>query len=447
MSSPLSSTTEGTLSPPPSPPAASTKEKIQHNLEIIEKLGLTYSQEASNSLRELSEQISSISFLGHNYQLIAEAFSVLKISLGSLLKTESPLTPQQYEELVSTCRDLSESSSSSEPPSKKTRLEEVLTTPTESFLQQPAEEIDAITFLLDTALEQKEGTFLSPVQCPLDLNSEESQHLCHICSLTKYLLKSKRQVLTTQLGVLLEHTSKETLRKAINKLSFKEKCSFDKSFFSCLEIAEIMAECNLGKEICIPGVGNPVPQLGVYKAVEAVIQAGPENCVTKSIIETWKNSPPLSISSLEEQEGLLVFRGGFSCLVTPESLYSIFSGLEQRIYIRTREGPRKPISEEQCKLLAKATFYTLYALLQSPRIQTQTTQQTESTAFSWKLVQHVFSLILAINPDKKLAILPTKASAGVMSDLGFSEEEAPPLLLAFRRFILANNLPVQLSTT
>ncbi|WP_213357896.1 hypothetical protein [Chlamydiifrater phoenicopteri] len=459
MSSPTSSQFQPPYSSQLPLPPSSVETKIKQNLSEIQKLLNQPPFDSSETERTLSDQFSSILSLGYSHHSIARSLTIHNISIKTLLQNKLSLTSPQYNDILSACKDFSEASCSYETPEKKPRLETESSSPplektslTERSCllpfptlkpASPQQKINkgksSLAFLLDTII-KNDAKGSRQIQCPNKGDKEHSGgHICATCSLTVKMLYHGKRSLTKQILEFLKHTNKETLIASIEQLSFEEKGTFDKKYLSSLEVTQLINKCGIGDSVCLPNTKNPASQLSIYESVKNIVDAGTNDATTLCILGVWKNSSSLNLSSLEEREGLVVLRGQQFCLVSPESLSYIFMHLEQYTYHNGVRGQRHAISKEQALFLAKSTFYTMHAILLSPKVKSHSESLQVRTALSWKLVQHIFSLILAISSGRKLAVLPCKIPTPP-EDLGFSDQRAVHLLAAFQSFVERNRL-------
>ncbi|WP_213357897.1 hypothetical protein [Chlamydiifrater phoenicopteri] len=510
----ISSSSEAGSPPPalsPQPSSSFIENRVQANLLVIQELAEAQLLQISERGAALFSQIFSISERGHDDEVIAKALSVSQVSLRTLLEQDLVLTEEQYRLVISTCRDLEESSGSSSTvllkqrkraaesesnlqeqlsltPSRETTTSSkeesllmklltetsTLSSPTlkhssydqeevaqQKQIEQPLKkqkispkdlykdvqppssqtsqenDLKIITFLLDTILEKLPHPYSSSIVCPNRSSKEITLHSCPLCSWTKQFFGKRKSALTKQLEIFLECTSKEVLAEALVKLNLKEKQVFINKRLTSIHAAYLIAACGIGSKICLPNVANPASQAGLYQCLEKVVSLGIQHPLSQTIKELWETSSGLYLpSKREENATVAVLRGGTLCEVSPATLQTIFSGLKNRPIYQRKEGQRY-ISDSQIKFLARLTFLTLRALLESPLGEPFTEQSGPNRVIPWNVVQHVYSLILVSSPKRRVAILPSRASLGASEDIGLDIEEAKIFFEAMKRFSLS----------
>ncbi|WP_213357894.1 hypothetical protein [Chlamydiifrater phoenicopteri] len=425
-------------------PQPSLEEQTRSNLQVIHLLtSSSFLQRASE--RILCSQILSLSSQGYNRRLLAQALTISKISLKILMQSHTFLTREQYQSVLSTCKDLSESSgSSSGSTSVKRKAEEELekqsftasperddTLSALSQMQNSVSEKDFLPLLLNTIWERKQNP-ASPVPCPNN-TSKKSKHRCNLCIQVKLFLVAKQYTLTQQIEKLLEYTTKEKLSEVLMLPMFKG--CVENRFLSSIQMILIVAECGIGASTGLPNQTNPVSQLGIYLSIDEVSSSGLNNPLTQIIKSLWE-TPVISFEESVEADSLLVSRGNVPCLLLKESLASTFANLEIRIFKGKYQvrGPREKISPWLAKFLSQATFLTLYNLIHSPLGDPFVLRDSrEQKIIPWSAVVHTYSLLLSIQTRWKISVLPNKISEGA-GELGFSYEKASFLFSFFHRF-------------
>ncbi|WP_213357887.1 hypothetical protein [Chlamydiifrater phoenicopteri] len=478
------------------PQEVSLEERITSNFKAIRDVILQRTPQTI-SAQYLYNQLFAIRRQGFGLRTISEALSISNISLRILVQTDQTLSAPQYTEILSSCRDLLESSgscssfqtltpslSAQEPdeshlPLKKRKhiLQEFIKPHTEEIqtpelsevaLVEPLsplvidiketdlleeqtktyeQSLSPLTFLLETIAREHPISSKPPsrslIQCP-EMDPSEDKHECATCSLTRKIFPALSYLVRKQLSILLDSTTRESLAEALLNLPFIgeiEKLPF-RHHFSHLEIAHIIAKCNIGNEICLPGRKNPAGQIPFYNSLIKVISSGLSHPLTQTILETWRTAPSIAHAFYEEESsGILILKDNEPQLVYTGTLEPMFSNVEQR-YFHQGRSKRYQLSMSQGyrTFLSSVILFTLYALKHSPQGAPHLLPTDKGPAFSWAIVEHLFNLVLCANPSWKVAVVATRASIGPAEELSFSDDETAILSQALLRFTNLNNL-------
>ncbi|WP_213318540.1 hypothetical protein [Chlamydiifrater volucris] len=323
-------------------------------------------------------------------------------------------------------------------------------TPISSPLHEPSasiskeEALTALSFLLDF-ISLNKGRRVSSVDCP---SSSEVGHTCSLCVLTKQILRRKAPLLIKQLERLLSYTTKETLINALMNLfsiNILTELS-ERVFLSNIELAYILRDCKIGDEVALPGNQNPARLADMYFTVEKVSSSGLCDPLTKSILEIWKTSPPLSpIKSKEHPTVLAKYEDGSVKVCQKSVLQPLFTHVPHRYFERrgtliTRGKLFNTMSKKHSAFIAKLTLYTLKALENSPLGLPYIVPSSEGASFLWQTIEHVYGVILSSSTAWKVAVLASKISPRTAQDLSFSQEEISEILPALQRFTGINKI-------
>ncbi|WP_348664183.1 hypothetical protein [Chlamydiifrater volucris] len=306
------------------------------------------------------------------------------------------------------------------------------------------EALTALSFLLDF-ISLNKGRRVSSADCP---NGSEVGHTCSSCILTKQILRRKAPLLIKQLERLLSYTTKETLTNALmNLFSINVLTELsERVFLSNIELALILRDCKIGDEVALPGNQNPARLADIYSSIEKVSSSGLSDPLTKSILEIWKTSPPLSPAKGKELPTVLAqYKDGSVKVCQKSVLQPLFAQIPHRYFERkgaliTRRRLLNVMSINQSLFITKLTLYTLKALEKSPLGVPYTTPSSKGTSFLWETIEHVCSVILSSSTAWKVAIPASKISPRTAQDLSFSQEEISELLPALQRFTEINKI-------
>ncbi|WP_348660518.1 hypothetical protein [Chlamydiifrater volucris] len=303
----------------------------------------------------------------------------------------------------------------------------------------PENDIKIITFLLDTIQEKMTASHPFHIHCPNKSLSELGRHTCPFCSWIRAFFGHRRSAFVKQMEIFLECASKEALARALVKLNFKNKGVFENKRLSSVQAAYLIAECGIGRQICLPDIPNPSSQVGLYQALETMVSEGIHQPLSQIIKQLWETTTGRLLPNREENATIPILRGEELCESSPITLQTLFLGVRYRPAHQRREGQRY-ISDSHVKFLAKLTFLTLKALLESPLGTPYTVLSGPHRAIPWHVVQHVHSLILVAVPKRRIAVLSSRASLGASEEIGLPFNEALEFFTAIRQFADANNL-------
>ncbi|WP_348660343.1 hypothetical protein [Chlamydiifrater volucris] len=382
-----------------------------------------------------------------------------KRSAGALVATSPPLTREE-DTLTKPQEKESEQEVISGKRKHKIRHTEDVTTHTEQ-MQEPepsdteattdiilsqSQEVTALSFLIDFVIESR-GRRVLHINCP-QMTSETVQHVCHQCILAKRVLQRRSSLLMTQLERLLMYTSKEKLVRALMHLfsDIKLQTLGERHSLSNVELALLLRNCDIGDEVCVPGALNPASQAELYYAMEKVISSGLQEPLTSAILEVWKTSRSLLSEKDEEKFSILVLRDDENlgpCDIP--TLLPIFTSLAQRYFLKkesraTRGVTISSMSDSTARFVAKATICTLKAFAHSPLAVPYQVLSPLGWVFPWKVVVHIFSIILSSNESWKTVVLPSRISPVSSQELSFSQEEISEVLPCLKRFLKRNKI-------
>ncbi|WP_213319076.1 hypothetical protein [Chlamydiifrater volucris] len=448
--------------------SSSIKEQIQETLNAIQTI--VQSTQIGHSPSPLHSQIILLKKEGFNPQIISQAMVVSKVSIATILGENRPLTPQELDLVLASCRDLTEASgsgSSSQPttqsmkrkqleeeisrsPSpKRSRLLQESTLQTEDILTEPASSQHAaeeslraqsLNCLLVTIMKNEGCTesyqFMCPRKNPMQ---KEDEHQCELCELTKITIRESKYLLIHQLRQLMNETDQKILLKALLKLYKEEKLSELKTilYFPPLEITHLIKECNLEKIFPEAKGENVSKLLGVYQAVKNVVSLGIQHPLTALIIQIWKSTTPivgtktpiLAISENEEISSL-----------SPTSFLPTLCSIPQRKL--SSGGKRRRLISPHCSMfLARIIITTLHAIKASPQgtpymVRTNFGEK----AFPWKIIRHLIGFVLSSH-DKWMLQPPTnKLCLGSSEKIRFPEEKCLEILELQKKFVLSNHI-------
>ncbi|WP_213319071.1 hypothetical protein [Chlamydiifrater volucris] len=469
------------------PSTASLEERISANLRIIKEItqNLTFHPKPPDHDPDkeiLRSQILSIAYRGFSLPLMAEAMAISNIFLRTMIKEHKTLTLSQYNLILSSCRDLSESSgSSSTQPALRTpslqataetitlettaieKTEPVLSVPAKkrktwrvTFAEQkekPSEAGEktrktprlsekasaALELLLDTVALNRGLESPSTIPCPK--KGSEPQHLCSICMLTMQLSKLSPSHLFSQLEFLLSYSSKEVLLEVLTNLIENKEVSItpNKTSFSYLELVYLVSDCKIGEVAQVPGRKHPSEEVELYRSMSCIIKGGTSNPLTRLITQIWNSDVEIRNKEapllIEEEDKKLTS-------ILPSSLSPIFSSITQRrLQAKGREDRRYGLSPAFVKLLSNITMASLHAFKTSSLSSSYLTKTPSGElAVPRYVLKHICSLILAIHPFWRVEILPCTISHGPRETLSMTEESKKVIMPALKNFMHTNRI-------
>ncbi|WP_213357889.1 hypothetical protein [Chlamydiifrater phoenicopteri] len=347
----------------------------------------------------------------------------------------------------------SEKSSEESAPKKKTHKTHHTIPATGETMETAAEEdperqqaIKSISFLL-SALE-KESPDSPPPDCPEAKSHSPFETSCQTCYLFKLLNKKKYAKILAQIKSFLKFSSSSNILKALLNL-FPEGTVSEiskRTSFSNLELSYMLRDCGVGDEVCLPDRSNPAAQADLYYTVNELILNGIEFPLTKTILEIWESSPPVLSSPREFlTPPIVVKEDGSTHVCHPPLLKPILEPLAQR-YFDVREGKRKrarmlpKLSTTTINFVAKVTMFTIRAMEKSTSGKTFLRPSSSGLLCPWKVMEHIFCLILSAHPLWKLSVLPSKIHPEGVQELSFPEEEIDFIFSRLQRFALQNHI-------
>ncbi|WP_213357892.1 hypothetical protein [Chlamydiifrater phoenicopteri] len=333
-----------------------------------------------------------------------------------------------------------------ESPESTSELFQEPESPSRSFENLTLAQIySALSFFINFALENK-GKQVLIMYCPFE-TSEERDHICKQCFLAKRVFQRKALALIAQIERFLSYTSKELLIKALAHL-FSDcgiKALGECHSLSNIEIALLLKNCNVGDNVCLPGIKNPASQAELYYHMEKVISSGLTDPLTSAILETWEKSSKIASSEDEEPSISILQEDGSIATCNLPYLHPILSSIAYRYFIQKEANVVRgkifyQLSEQTTTFFAKTTIYTLKALTQSPLAVPYLSSSPSGLLFPWSVVRHVLCLVLSSNPLRKVVVLPSKISPKASQDLSLSQEELEDVLPSLQRFTKINKL-------
>ncbi|WP_348660348.1 hypothetical protein [Chlamydiifrater volucris] len=315
--------------------------------------------------------------------------------------------------------------------------------------RQKSSHLQTLLFLLEMVLINKQRA--SPkIHCPRSTSENSLHHICSLCFLAKILFHRKRLLIVAQLEVLLAHTTKNDLANAILKLPFNRTIYtlFEQEVLSPLDLSYIIFICKIGEAMQLPGKSNPAIMTGLYYSIEKIVLEGFENPMTVLINNLWKHTIPEPSKFVREKGKLtvLTLKSNSLKLLSKSEIMNCFSTLELQTFQKC-EGKvvrryRKSMDKAHINFFGSLVLFTLQDLLSFNEARPYLTNSPAGLAIPWELVQHVCSLILAINPAQKVSITGCKASLGKLQELGFPREQGGSLFQNLQLYANRNSISV-----
>ncbi|WP_213357893.1 hypothetical protein [Chlamydiifrater phoenicopteri] len=304
-----------------------------------------------------------------------------------------------------------------------------------------------LMFLIEAISLNKHRIQTPILRCPNSI-ANNPLHSCSLCFLTKQCFRTEKMEMRLQLKTLLDHTNKETLANALLILPLDRNIHkiLSQSALTLLDLAYLISFCNIGEAMTLPGKQNPASLTGLYYSIEKIILAGPQDPITTVIQTVWEHTPAYQ-QSLKEKEALSVTtlspEGQIKLLQLPE-ISACFSSVEL-VFLKKSRGKLSSRNKgfmpaSTLKFYSVAALITLHAFRENSAAAPYLKASPQGPAVPWEIVQHVCSLILAINPRWKVSIVPSKASHSDTQKLGFPEEIASPLFEKLQDFAARNYL-------
>ncbi|WP_213318535.1 hypothetical protein [Chlamydiifrater volucris] len=303
-----------------------------------------------------------------------------------------------------------------------------------------------LSFLMNFILQTK-GRRMSLVDCP-NSSGPTSGHTCSLCLLAKGIIQRQSFLLIKQLERFLNYTTMDKLIQALINVFSSDLLTElpERHSLTNVEMATIIRDCGIGDEIVLPGGKNPASQVDLYLAMEHIVSSGLREPLTATILELWKTHSPTSPLQSKEPLSVIIKKKDGSIGTCQKSLLQpLFTPISQRYFVRkgerfSRGKTIEVMSKKSSAFVAKVTIATLKALEKSQLGAPYLVSSPLGSVFPWRVVEHIFSLILAANASWKVVVLPSQISPRSAQDLSLTQEEIAEVLPALQRFTRLNKI-------